>query len=64
MNINTFYQSIYKYGDLLNVNTKKAIETFFNRQIKIDTKSSVSKNMIEFYRSYEDFMIRFRTLLS
>lgn len=44
-------------------NTKKAIEAFFEEQIKLDTKSSLSKNLIEFYRNYEDFTIKSKNVL-
>ena len=44
-------------------NTKKSIEIFFEEQIKIDTKSSLSKNLIEYYRNYEDFTIKSKNTL-
>jgi hypothetical protein len=58
-----YYKSVYKNGESFFTNTRKSIELFFNEQIQIDTKSSLSKNMLEFYRIYEDFCIKAKLIL-
>jgi hypothetical protein len=62
-NLSLYYKSIYKYGELFNLNTYKSIELFFNEQIKIDTKTTTSKTLFEFYRSYEDYMLKMKLVL-
>jgi hypothetical protein len=61
--LNAFYKSVYKFGELFYQNTRKSIDTFFNEQIKIDTKTTLSKNLFEFYRNYEDFAIKIKDVL-
>jgi len=54
---------VHDFGEVFMENTKKAIETFFEEQVKLDTKSSISKNLIEFYRNYEDYTIKSKKTL-
>lgn len=61
--MNSYYKTVFKYGELFYTSTRKAIEVFFNEQVKIDTKTTLSKNMFEFYRSYDDYMIKLKTVL-
>jgi hypothetical protein len=58
-----YYRSVYKYGDIFQTNTHKSIESFFNEQIKMDTKTSIIKTLFEFYRSYEDYMLKMKQIL-
>ena len=63
-NLLNYYQSVQKNGDDFINYTKDAIEAFFEQQIHSDTRSTVAKNLIEFYRYYEDYAINVKQVLT
>jgi hypothetical protein len=62
-NLNMYFKSVLKYGSSFCLSTKQSIELFFNELIKTGAKTSLTKNLIEFYRSYDDFCIKIDKIL-
>jgi len=58
-----FFKTLHKYTDLLCVNSKKSLETIFNDMVKYDSRSTLSRNFFEFYRYFETYIAKLKSIL-
>ena len=63
-NLNLFLRTFHKHNELLIANVKKNIENMFNDIIKYDSRSTLSKNIFEFYRYFENYLSQKKSLLN
>ena len=63
-NFNNFLKSTHKYSDQLYYNTKKTGQVMFDELIKYDSKSTLSKQIFELIRNYENYMIKVKGLIT
>jgi hypothetical protein len=59
-----FFRTIHKQTEQLLINSKKSLENMFNDIIKYDSRSTLSKNIFEFYRCYETYMGKTKNMMN
>ena len=63
IDLNNFFKSLVKYGETLHNNCRTTSEKLFNELMKTETKTSLNKQIINFYRGYETYNSKYKTIL-
>jgi hypothetical protein len=61
--LSIFFKTIHKQTDQLLINSKKSLENMFNDVVKYDSRSTLSKNIFDFYRNYENYMTKTKNMM-